>query len=48
VDTYCALLPRPLAKLPGGGLQSGSILNVSDESQHFKVDVIIQHRVGSV
>uniref|UniRef100_A0A7S3RAN3 SUMO-activating enzyme subunit n=1 Tax=Dunaliella tertiolecta TaxID=3047 RepID=A0A7S3RAN3_DUNTE len=44
VETYRALLPRAISKLPGGGLQGGSILNVSDESQHLKFDMIIQHQ----
>eukprot|EP00983_Pelagomonas_calceolata_P046916 1140388-Pelagomonas_calceolata.AAC.5 len=47
VETYRALLPRAISKLPGGGLQGGSILNVSDESQHLKFDMIIQHQVGA-
>ena len=48
VEANAALLPRALALLPGGGLGHGSILNVSDESQHFSVELIISHRVRVV
>ncbi|KAF5837889.1 hypothetical protein DUNSADRAFT_3722 [Dunaliella salina] len=44
VASYRSMLPRAISKLPGGGLQGGSILNVSDESQHLKFDMIIQHQ----
>ncbi|KAG2496953.1 hypothetical protein HYH03_004959 [Edaphochlamys debaryana] len=40
---YAALLPRPLAALPGGGLRHGTILTVQDQSQHFSVDLILTH-----
>ncbi|KAG2449988.1 hypothetical protein HYH02_000092 [Chlamydomonas schloesseri] len=43
VAAYAALLPRPLAELPGGGLGHGAILTVQDQSQHWGVDVIIAH-----
>ena len=45
VERNQALLPCTLANLPGGGLQGGSILNVSDESQQLHFDMIIQHQV---
>ncbi len=47
MEAYSALLPRPMAQLPGGGLRHGSILTVQDQAQHFGVDVIVVHQVGA-
>lgn len=40
---YAAMLQRPLAALPGGGLRHGSIVTVQDQTQHFNVDLLIVH-----
>lgn len=45
VAFYRSLLPRPLAALPGGGLVHGSIVEVSDQEQQFKAQLVISHRV---
>ena len=47
VAMYRALLPRPLAALPGGGLVGGSIVEVSDQEQQFKAQLVLAHRVGA-
>ncbi|PRW61037.1 SUMO-activating enzyme subunit 2 [Chlorella sorokiniana] len=44
VTFYRSLLPRPLASLPGGGLVNGSIVEVSDQEQQFKAQLVISHR----
>jgi len=44
VEMYAAMLPRPLSGLPDGGLKHGSILAVTDELQHFKINLIIAHQ----
>ena len=46
VQEYAALLPRPLASLPGGGLRHNSIVTVQDQTQHLNVDLLIMHQVG--
>lgn len=43
-----SLLPRTLAALPGGGLVHGSIVEVSDQEQQFKAQLVISHRVRGV
>lgn len=45
VESYAALLPRPLDALPGGGLRHGCLLSVQDQAQHFSVDIRIAHQV---
>ncbi|KAL4446285.1 hypothetical protein ABPG77_003092 [Micractinium sp. CCAP 211/92] len=44
VEFYRGMLPRPLSQLPSGGLANGSILEVGDQEQHFKAQLIISHR----
>jgi hypothetical protein len=39
------MLSLPLSKLPGGGLSSGAVVHVDDESQAFKVDMVLIHQV---
>lgn len=46
VELYSSLLPRTLDALPGGGLRSGSTVNVKDQLQNLDVQVVIQHAVG--
>lgn len=46
VEFYRGLLPRLLSQLPGGGLANGSILEVGDQEQHFKAQLIMSHRVS--
>lgn len=48
VEENMALLPYPMVKLPGGGLKNGSIMEVQDQLQNFKVEIIISHQVRSV
>ncbi|KAG1673881.1 hypothetical protein FOA52_012906 [Chlamydomonas sp. UWO 241] len=44
IEMYQALLKRPLAKLPGGGLVTGSIVAVKDETQCFNLELIVIHQ----
>jgi ubiquitin-like 1-activating enzyme E1 B len=44
IEMYQALLKRPLAQLPGGGLGTGSIVAVKDETQCFNLELIIVHQ----
>lgn len=46
VALYRSLLPRALAELPGGGLGGGSILEVTDQEQHFRAQLVLAHRVS--
>ena len=39
-----ALLPRPLAELPGGGLGHGVLANVRDQSQDVSLQLVIEHQ----
>lgn len=39
------LLPIMLDKLPGGGLQHGTIVSVSDQAQDFSCQLVMNHRV---
>lgn len=48
VEENTALLPYPMVKLPGGGLKNGSIMEVQDQFQNFKVEIIISHQVGNI
>ena len=54
---YCSVLSyRVCAKPPhilhqslwvlGGGLKHGSIVQVDDQAQHFKVSLVVSHQVG--
>lgn len=36
-----------LSALPDGGLRDGSILSVKDELQHFNLQLLISHQVGT-
>ena len=47
VERNQTLLPMLLAELPGGGLKDGTVVVVSDQSQHINFDLIIAHRVSS-
>ncbi|GFH18073.1 uncharacterized protein HaLaN_14814, partial [Haematococcus lacustris] len=38
------MLPLPLAQLPGGALAGGGLMHVSDESQAFSMDLLLQHQ----
>jgi hypothetical protein len=42
-----ALLPRVLAKLPSGGVVHNSILDIDDQEQCFKAQLVIHHRASS-
>ncbi len=48
VEAFAALLPKPLAALPGGGVQHNSVLMLSDQSQDFSVQLMVAHRVGTL
>jgi len=39
-----ALLPRPLAALPGGGLGHGALASVRDQSQEVALQLVIEHQ----
>lgn len=39
-----ANLPKALQALPGGGLKHGSIVQVDDQAQHFKVSLVVSHQ----
>ena len=39
-----ALLPRPLAGLPGGGLGHGALAIVRDQSQDVSLQLVIEHQ----
>lgn len=39
-----ALLPRPLADLPGGGLGPGALAVVRDQSQDVSLQLVIEHQ----
>ena len=39
-----ALLPRPLADLPGGGLGHGALASVRDQSQEVSLQLVIEHQ----
>lgn len=43
-----ALLRRLLAQLPGGGVVHNSILDIDDQEQCFKAQLIVKHRVSDV
>ncbi len=45
VAMYNSLLPRTLNALPGGGICSGSTVNVQDQLQNLDVQVMVQHVV---
>jgi ubiquitin-like 1-activating enzyme E1 B len=40
---YAALRPRTLAALPGGGLRDGAVLEVTDQEQDLRVQVVVTH-----
>ncbi|KAJ9507715.1 hypothetical protein QJQ45_019102, partial [Haematococcus lacustris] len=44
VEAYRRMLPLPLAQLPGGALAGGGLMHVSDESQAFTMDLLLQHQ----
>lgn len=46
VEQFAALLPRALCALPGGGLVGGCIVDVSDQQQQLKLQLVLEHRVS--
>jgi len=48
VAMYRSLLPRTLAQLPGGGCIQGSILEIGDQEQQFKAQLVLSHRVSKL
>ncbi|KAJ9508023.1 hypothetical protein QJQ45_021359 [Haematococcus lacustris] len=44
VEAYRRMLALPLAQLPGGALAGGGLMHVSDESQAFTMDLLLQHQ----
>jgi hypothetical protein len=45
VELNARHLGTPMAALPGGGLAHAVVASIEDQSQQFKVEVIITHRV---
>ena len=43
-----ALLPRLLSQLPGGGVTHGSILEIDDQDQCFRAQLVVGHRVSEL
>lgn len=46
LEEYAAMLPCALEKVPGGGLHDGSIMEIEDQMQNFRVSIIISHKVN--
>lgn len=44
LQANAANLPKTLQSLPGGGLKNGSIVQVDDQAQHFKVSLVVSHQ----
>lgn len=44
VAANAANLPKTLQSLPGGGVRHGSIVQVDDQAQHFKVSIVVSHQ----
>lgn len=53
METYAALLPRPLKDLPGGGLGNGAVASIADQpcledgspASKRSLQLIIRHQV---
>ncbi|DBA95757.1 hypothetical protein WJX77_000574 [Trebouxia sp. C0004] len=44
LEANAANLPKTLHSLPGGGVKHGSIVQVDDQAQHFKVSLVVSHQ----